>query len=283
MSQLYGHFFKIESMNNGNQTIILVSDYHYSNDSHNQDAIAIQQKDILTLAQELNALVIVEDGYMNNWEQIIHDTTALVSPSIIPYGQLDASIIQTPLHGLHSLCIYNKITSINVETRFSAERTIDNFFQYLAHKKQIILGYNDPEQYKQLYQDFFSKLEKNIEQPCKKIFDYIRVKYPYISQIKLCKKLHEQESVLYNALMTQASESDMYFHMSLQEKIGTLYTRYGCVYLDMDIMHAIAQHPDKQCIIICAGDYHIEHCMNLLKTVGYLPIKKNRGYYYSKW
>lgn len=269
----HAHFFKVETMStmlpHGKQTIILCSDYHYSDKEENKAAIGTQQNDIITMAKQLNATVIVEDGYVRNHEEIIHDKTATCMPEVIPQDELDWSITKTPLHGLASVCHNQTINCVNVESRFSFFRNTNTFLRYLENKKKIIAQRNDSASFCTYYKKQLNALQTCFEEPCKQLFDYFKIQDKTIDQIlDNAKELPKCENI--DAVLASiSSEPWDYETMPYEEKIITLYTRYGCIFLDLDILHAVAVNSDKEYIIICAGDYHIERCMNALEDLGY--------------
>lgn len=61
-----------------------------------------------------------------------------------------------------------------------------------------------------------------------------------------------------------------YQKLKTADIIDNIYLYCGCLVLDIEILHEIAQHQNKQLIIVLAGDFHIHHCKLQLEALGYV-------------
>lgn len=270
-SALFGHFFKMQTMQKETQTILLVSDYHYSDDPFNQQLIPVQQEAVLDLARKEHALVIVEDGFMANDQEMINDCSGTLQPLVVPHDELHSTSVQTPLHGIHSRCYYQSIDCLNVEFRFSGMRTTQDFLRLLEHKKQLISHYDDPLPFKQIYAQILERSLSQFKKQCPKTYAFLRKSNQRIHEILFKKSLLDNRVSLMNmagALTIDHPDYD-YQQLKTADIVDNIYLYCGCHILDIEILHAIAQHQNKQMIIVLAGDFHIHHCKQQLEALGY--------------
>lgn len=268
-TSLFGHIFNITSLSNQKHTIIACADYHISTQPENVAAIKKQQEDIIALANELGAVVVVEDVYSGNIQEIINDTTATIAPLPMRLNNsYDTIAIESPILYLQSRCADNEVECINVETRFSDFRTAANYMKYLSNKKAHILKYNDSLPFKMLYQNKLSHIQKHIEEPCKELFEYLEQQK--ISAFDALKQQNVPMIPYLDTILTALSPDQWDFkRMRYAGQLTSFFLMYESLFLDLDIIHAIAQQYNKRTIILCAGSSHIDHCIQLLQELGY--------------
>lgn len=269
------HFFRAEKYVYtkpiiGNvQNIWLLADFHHST-NENKKQIKKQHNEILNLAKQLDAFVIVEDGMIENYEDIINDSSATVKPTYFTKEQLARQKMATPLHGLSSSCYLQGIDCTNAECRFTPYRKLNVYCTFLENKKkQIRTEYKDGAQLEHYYEQRLQFLENTIEKPCKELFDLFKKSLLTIDEfLERQRPLPRIENI--DAIIDQITDEKWDLEqMAYQEKVSTILTKYCCAFLDIEMLHALALNKDKKNIIICAGDFHIECLKEALEQIGY--------------
>lgn len=266
------HYFRSSKLSNNalfnTQEIITWGDYHHSGTPENKAMIVKQTEDILAYAKALNAAIIVEDGVTFKDGQEFNAEAGLVPP-ILPVEKLESMPPSTPIHGIASYCHYQNIPCTNVEFRFTNHRPLNVYCKLIENKKKQLLSYDDGEAFNTYYRKKLAELEQSIEIPCQEFFKRAatsnltinqfcaRTNIPVIPTIdNVLEKIYFDEK-LPLADMTQA------------QKISSIFNGYTCAFIDLDILHAIAQYKDHKTIFICAGDFHIECIKKALIEIGY--------------
>ena len=265
------HFFKVETFTNHTQNIYLVSDFHRSTTKENKQAIAQQQKDLLELAKNKKAGVIVEDGMIYG-DQLIYSSRVDMIPGCFDQKQLQTIEIETPQHGLASQCKNNRIECINAERRFSSFRPLNIYCEFFQNKKKEFLSSTDGRSFQNYYQEKINFIEKTIEQPLAPFFnqcknqkctlgDFFKTTKPaYITGIDTIFKAIDKKWSLKN--------------LSYNDKLSIILTNYAAYFLDLEILHSLASMNHKQNVIICAGDLHINNLKEALPQLGYTHRQK---------
>lgn len=267
----FGHFFRAELFYNRahKQFIYTFADAHISSDDNNKKALQKQQNDIITHARTLNALVIAEDPYIINEDDIAHDASGTIQP-----GYLDNDFLQkvpktTPLQGLTSLCQLNAVNNINVEKRLTTQRPLNVYFKYLANKKNIIrTEYTDGKLFENYYTKRLEWLSNVIEQPCAELFDYLKENSSTITELMQQDQNIPEISTIDTVFSFYPTDSFI-IDQTYKEKIFATLRRYGSTILDIDILHNIARNQDLPYIFVSAGDYHIKRLQEALQECDY--------------
>lgn len=276
----YSHIFKIEqwetdtaSNSNLNQTVLLFSDIHRSNNKHNQDAIAEQREAIVNFAKQYNAAVIVEDGLIKKGDTALSSSSVSASQELFSKNQLDQIQIKTPLHGLNSLCCINNIKSFNAEFRFCPLRTLSVYYQLLQNKKQQIkYFYKDGPSYENYYADRIEQIEQLIETPLRPIFDLVKKSDQKINEFLNRNDLPVITKI--NEIIKKVDNNLDINSLNYQDKIETLFIHYENAFLDIELLHALATCSDYPILLICAGDIHIQALREALQQIGYKQINQ---------
>lgn len=267
----YAHFFTIEEWNNfdsksqNKQTIGLFSDVHRS-DAINSKSIKKQRDELVDLAKKLNAIVIVEDSLIYG-DDLIYSSSINMHQGTFPEDKLKKIEIETPLHGIHSLCKIKGVTSKNIEYRFSSFRPLDVYYNFFQNKKyQIKNSYKDGTLFEQYYKDRIDQLEQLIEVPLKPIFDLFKNSKEKLGDFLKRKDLPVIKNI--DEIFRKVEKKWDIDSIGYAGKISILLTNYAAAFLDMEIMHAIATY-DHQLLFICAGDMHIQEIKKALTQIGY--------------
>lgn len=276
----FGHFFRAEkySLHNPSlakkQHIYLFSDFHISDDQNNRDAILIHQQDIITLAKQIQAHVIVEDGMVTNRDEIVNSSSVSIQQKHLPTQERYLKYlkkIETPLGALASGCYLQSVSCSNVEFRFTPIRPLDIYCKFLNNKKtQIRSEYKDDATFESYYALKLNELEQIIEIPCKALFDIFKNSHCTIEEY-LAQENNIPIIETIDEIISQINDEKWDLdNISYKEKIRKLFTTYCATFLDIQALHEIARHPNQENIIICAGDFHIECIKTALKKIGYI-------------
>lgn len=269
--QSFCHFFRAELFYNklNKQFIYAFADAHSSYEDNNKKALLMQPNDMVTNAKTFDALVIAEDPYIINEDNIAHDASGTIQPAYLDNDFLQKVPKTTPLQGLTSLCQLNGIKNINVERRLTTQRPLNIFFQYFNNQKNIIRSqYTDGLLFENYYNQRLEWLNKIIEQPCAELFDYLRTSSSTIKElIKQDQNIPKINAI--DTIFSLYSTDHFIIDQTYQEKIIATLRRYGSTLLDIDIVHNIATHPTVSCIFVCAGNYHIDRLHEALQTCDY--------------
>jgi len=271
-SPILSHFFSVDKWNNA---VYLVSDYHESTQEENKVA-SEQQTQLLDLATQIDATIVVEDGVMiNNGDAL--STSAELKTDTLDGDTLKiySANLQTPLHTLYSQAVHHDVSAVNVEFRYSKFRPLNNFFELIEAKKRRIRSWNDGEPFNRFYVAQLAMIEEMFEQPCAALFDTLRTQNVTLEQFLAQNPdliVTEQMKELFNAIITDHKLE--HFNWSESDMIEMIFNDYTCLFLDFEIMHAIAQSHGKP-VIIAAGDHHIQCVKRSLEKIGFSSIKKS--------
>lgn len=265
------HYFRSSKLSNNSllntQEIITFGDFHNSSTPENKQAIAKQAEDTLAYAKALNAAIIVEDGvrYVPGSEM---NPAAQQDAPLLSLQELEKLNIETPIHGLFSKCVAENISCRNVEFRYTNHRPLNVFCKLLENKKAYLLGVDDGASFNAYYRKKFTQLEQLIEIPCKEFFDRCSKSSLTIDAFCQTNNLPQIRSVDEILKTLYGAEIDL-TNMSYRQKLCRVFKAYCCAFIDLEILHAIAQYKDHKTIFICAGDFHIECIKDALIEIGY--------------
>ena len=227
-----GHFIRVERLDNPKlgKSAYLFSDFHYST-GENEATIVPQQGQVVELAQQMKAAVIVEDGMPANSNEII-DSAHDIKPKSYSEKQLVRKGLVTPLHGLSSVCEHNGIACINVEQRFTEHRPLNTYFKFLENKKkQIRTWHTDGAAFEKFYTTRLAALEQQIEVPLKPVFDLMKKSPLTIGEFldNNYNSLPQVDAIDQALAYIQTDKNLMFIHYA--NKIDELFRNYTCAFL----------------------------------------------------
>lgn len=263
----FGHFFKVDTLSDGDQTIMLVSDYHCSSKPDSQKTNAQQRKELVAYAAAHDAAVIVEDSMIAGVDEIINSASVGVTPAFFTQKELQESPVDTPLDGLYSLCKISAVETTNVECRFTHQRMLPVYCEFFVNKKkQIRQEYLNDTQWHDYYVQTLEHLEKNVEQPLAQLFNSFKTFDGRLRNYleSNANRYSQEVDTVYSTLFPEEDAS-----LSYKEKLNIVLSFYGATFLDMDAIHALQTYKEKDTVIICAGFYHIDALKKLLLNAGY--------------
>ncbi len=274
----------------GNQHIIALSDHH----GIGSDAMRIShQNAIISLAQEFDAHVIVEDSvhpgdlYQLTSKEVADRTLNILKTDVAKKHMLFTDV----LHGLTQNCLKNNISVKNVEIRhlklagsitwineivkdhgIISTRHMVELFDNVIKEIEAYPEYKDITFYKAYINDaanalnqLLNELKKNSED----IYAFIRKSFTRKKAKSHAKIVWEHISEFtqkyYNYLPYTSEAPKRYFY--------EICISHANAYLDPRIVHEIhtkhIQNNEAKPIIIAAGDLHIQHVERGLKELGY--------------
>lgn len=266
---LMGHIFQATTLQQDNQTIILCSDYHQANQLENRNANVKQQDAIIEFAKKNNALVIVEDAYCSNLHTIARDTSAQVEPLPCKVNeQFIRSSLLSPINYLYTRCHLHDISSVNVETRFSDFRTAAQYMGYLNAKKKNISCYNDSQAFNLLYNNELALIDQIIDKPCTQLISFLTNNNDLLNDTLKRSTIAHIDN-LASILKSISEEPWAFDKFAYNDQLSFLFMLYDSRLMELDMLHAIAQHPDQQLIVLIAGATHTKACTRNLSSLGY--------------
>lgn len=262
----YGHFFKVEHWTNNVQNILLVSDFHTSTKPENSNLVQ-QREQLVSLAIDLNAGVIVEDGMIYG-DDLIKSSRIDLKQGVFPEKMLDSIKIETPLHGLHSLCKIKGVDCINAEYRFSLCRPLNIYYDFFKNKKDQILNQfkEDGALFENYYKQRMTFLEQTIEKPFTPLFNAFKQSSMLLNDYLKKTPLPFIHSI--DTLFTKIA-SEWNSSIDYAAKVSIILTNYTATFLDCEIIHGLSLFKNKKTVIICAGDLHIQEMKRALPQLGY--------------
>lgn len=259
-----GHIFEAEKwVNQTNQTVSLLGDYHIADNKENQ-VNDIQQNAIIDIAKNLDATIVVEDGY-SDYDELEKN------PLDYDYNKYRNNLkIKNPakvtlLAGFTGRCKEESVKVKNIEFRFppltiSARIIIAK----IEHIKAKISGYNDGTLLNDYYKRKLDTLRTEVEIPCAALLDELKNSYGNLEEA--CQAIHykkEYDQALYH-FWGHAGFADIY------DKINYIIMGYESRLIDLEILHAIAESNGH--VIICAGAGHLERIKPALKELGFASV-----------
>lgn len=264
LSSIHAHIFEAEKWvnNQTNQSISLLGDYHYSQEAENQINNA-QQDTIIDMAKTLNAAIIVEDGLLSSSQEFRHD------PLSYDYNKYRKTTKQlsnkdTLLLGFTARCHEEGIKVKNVEFRFPTHLASTQIMMKKAEQmKEKIRSYNDGPILNEYYRNKLEDLHNKVEIPCADLFNILKKSDTTLERLP---SLHYKKA--YNQVWEYLWESNASLEKDVYEKIYEIVIGYESRLLDLELLHAIAEHKDQP-IIICAGAGHITRIKEGLEKMGF--------------
>ncbi len=258
-----GHIFEAEKwVNQSNQTVSLFGDYHVAENEENQ-VNDVQQAALIDIAKNLNATIIVEDGYSNGAE-------LKQDPLNYDYNKYRKFEVDNPheitlLAGFTGRCKEEGVKVNNIEFRFPPLATSAHMIMAKIEQiKQKITTYND-NALNDYYKRKLEELRTEVEIPCASLLNELKNSYANLEES--CHKIHykkEYDQALYH-LWGHAAFADMY------DKVNHIIIGYEARLVDLEILHAIAQQNSHA--IICAGAGHLNRIKPALKEIGFASVK----------
>ena len=281
------YIFKVDLLVNKEtgQEITCLSDWHkypdhWKRTTENENIASVQQANIITFAKELKATVLIESlpNEVYFLESLSEKTNEKMKKLIFQglINTSDNSKSETPLDLLYSHCVVNNIRCENVECRVTPKcfdwntgtfrlGTLQEILDMAQKTAKKIAQFNDEEPFKKIYKEelyyFNRRLYPNLERLVKKLS-----KYSNMPINELAVSIKNQQITLPNSI------NDPPIIANLIEKAGAFPIKF----VDMNILHAIAQNKQTPTIIVTAGGDHIRHVVQRLQQCGY-AVKESIG------
>ncbi len=301
MTAAKAYIYKVDLLVNEQtgQEIICLSDQHnypayWRNDPEKENIASVQQANIIAFAKTLKATVLIESLealLIENLKEMnkIENERELRKLVEEKYNNK----IETPLRLLYPLCFINNIPCENVEcrvtlacldphTRTTRSQTPQEILTQAQKTAKKIAQFNDEKPFKKIYKkelDYFnSNLYPNLEQLVKKldILSYVpinelaeSIKNQEIPLPKDVSNIISYITVLEQPKLKRLRSSTA--HLITAHLIETMNI-FPIKFVDMNILHAIAQNKQKSIIVVAGGD-HINNVVHQLQQCGYV-VKK---------
>lgn len=265
-SFIQAHIFEAEKWVNPStqQALVLLGDYHISDNKDNQ-VNGIQKQNIISMAQELNATILVEDGYYNGEE--LRQNPFGYDGNKYRQLQLDNPNEITLLAGFTGSCQEQGVKVNNIEFRFplssvSAQTVIEKSEQIKAR----IATYNDP-LLNDYYKQKLAELDVNVLTPCKELFASLKASTKKVEEIA---NSIEYKNAYDQTLIYLFGSAD--FTTNTEEKIKRIIIGYEARLFDLIALHEIAQTDGH--IMLCAGSNHLKRIQPGLALLGFEKINE---------
>lgn len=270
---------KIEQWKQSDITVYLFGDYHLASTQNN----VAQKRDLITYAQQLDAALIVEDGFVVDSRQILS-----LDPSIDQlffFAQLPVLMSDknhkklTTIVGLSSWALHASIPCINVEFRFDGLRPLSTYFPIIAQTKEKIRLYNDGAELNNYYiaqLELIETIEKKASTMFKVLESLSQGAYAHKSIYDAIKEneslFGDDESITncFNELLTELPWDITKF--SRADRIISIFIRYCALLLDCKLTHAVnfyVTQISKKNIFICAGSLHTDALHEPFRLMGF--------------
>lgn len=265
-----GMFYQVEKFTKGQQSLYIFSDYHIITAAGEKINYA-QRKEYIATAAKMGALTIVEDEIsladqisLLNSPDFIRPTRTL---SLLELMNSNDAGKTTPLLMLSHWLEQARLPHQNIEFRYQTFRPLNVTFQLIDTLKEKIRSYNDGYALTEHYRQEIERLEL-IEQSCKELFDAFRLSGLTIQQYayQSLTPLYRSE---YDAALQQLLSDEPWDLAKFTERnnIFIIFTRYCARWLDIEILHAIAQCDNKN-IFVCIGGLHTWNIREALYAAG---------------
>ena len=272
------------------QEIICLSDWHkyptHWKETEKENIAREQQKAIIQFAKTLQATIVVEasaeEAFLLEYFPK-HHKKALRELA----EKVGGNEIKTPLNLLYSRSIVNNIPCKNVECRItpacfdphkktSCFQTLQEILAKAQETAEKIAQFNDEEPFQKIYKEElgnFNNLYSILEKLTTRLGELNNLPIDELATSVENQEITLKNDVLYViANLSGNHNCSMYNLQAIAENIKHINTFFAN-FVDMYILHAIAQNKQIP-IIVAAGGDHICHVVQRLQECGY-AIKKS--------